>query len=414
MYEGRLGSEQVAILETVRDFVAQEVKPVALSPDRLQADDQHLPEEIAAKASEIGLRTLALSEALGGIGANNFTSCIVGEELAVGDVGLAITLAQTSTLGHILFDQVMTPEQRDRFLSEFLEDHHYHLAYAGNDLDSALGGWNYYRAQSSELNVPVTAQRQANGDWLLNGVYPFVANAPLAKLFAVQVRIQSGSNDSSERGVLIVPRGTPGISVREIGRICGTADGDQTCRWFHGRGGELVFSDCRVAADNLLATPSNGGLVGASEAGYGSPLIQALNVGVGRAAYEPAIEYAKIRVQGGRPIIEHQAIGKIISEIAIRIEVARNMVWKAAWASDRQDDHASAAELPLQAIAKVFVSEAMYQVTLLAAECFGAMGVMRDMPMQKYVHDALVFLTGTSNSTVKLRIAEVVADYRRS
>ena len=121
-------------------------------------------------------------------------------------------------------------------------------------------------------------------------------------------------------------------------------------------------------------------------------------------------------MQGGRRIIEHQAIGAKLAEVAIRLEVARAAIWQAAWASDHPDAFAdrSLADLPLTSIAKAFSSEAIYHATKDAAECFGAMGVMRDMPLQKYVHDALVCLhSGAGNSEAKLRIAEALASYRR-
>src|SRR6185503_10796369 len=130
------------------------------------------------------------------------------------------------------------------------------------------------------------------------------------------------------------------------------------------------------------------------------------------AAYEAALDYAKLRIQGGRPIIQHQSIATKLAEIVIKLEVARNAIWNSAWAADHPDAYAerSLAALPLQTIARVFTSETIHQVTLDAAEVFGAMGVMCDMPMQKYVRDALIFLhAGTGNSVAKLRIAESVA-----
>ena len=96
-----------------------------------------------------------------------------------------------------------------------------------------------------------------------------------------------------------------------------------------------------------------------SSAGRGTPQLQAINLGVGRAALEAAIEYAKLRVQGGRPIVEHQAIGTILAEAAIRLTVARSIIWQAAWAADHPDAYSdrSLPDLPLQTIAKVFTSK---------------------------------------------------------
>jgi alkylation response protein AidB-like acyl-CoA dehydrogenase len=147
-----------------------------------------------------------------------------------------------------------------------------------------------------------------------------------------------------------------------------------------------------------------------------TPLALALNLGVGRAATEAALEYAQIRIQGGRRIIEHQAIGTKLADCAIRLDIARNAVWRAAWAADHSAATAdrSLPDLPLSDIARVFVNEAMYRVAKDAAECFGAMGVMRDMPLQRYIHDARICAySGDGNADARLRIAETLANYRR-
>jgi alkylation response protein AidB-like acyl-CoA dehydrogenase len=192
---------------------------------------------------------------------------------------------------------------------------------------------------------------------------------------------------------------------------------DQSELRYHGIGGQLVFVDCRVPADNLLNVEGERAAALCRGVGArGDPQEQALNLGIGRAAYEAALEYAQLRVQGGRRIIEHQAIGTSLAEISINLEVARNAVWQAAYACDHPDAVADRGlpDLPLQIIAKVFTSEAVYRAAKDAAAMFGARGVMRDMPLHKYVHDALVCLhAGDGNSDAKLRIAEALAGYRR-
>lgn len=418
MYNLHLTAEQLEIRDTVRDFVVREIKPVVLHQDRLQEFNPSFPLELLDKASQLGLRTLALSEEAGGAGADSLTSCIVMEELAAGDVDVATALAQTALLGSVLFDHddVMTPAQRGRFLPQFVQDNRYHLALAGLDPDSDLG-WNYHRARAAETGVASTAVRQSNGDWVVNGAAGFVANAPIAKLIAVAVRTdpkQSGLNGVS---ILLVPRDTHGLTVREPEKAREGSGGESMIRWYHGSGGNVVFKDCRVLAEHMLGKKGATSLAsGANAMTRGIPQWAALNLGVGRAAYEAAVDYAKLRIQGGRPIIEHQAIGAILADIAVKLEVARNMVWKAAWAADHPDALAdrSLPDLPQQTIARVFTSEVVREVTERAAECFGAMGVMRDMPLQKYVHDALIFLHAEeSNSAATLRIAEAVAGYRR-
>ena len=395
MYDLHLSAEQLEFRDTVRDFVAAEIKPVVLKSERLDRGDRTLPVEILRKASQLGLRTLALAEDYGGVGADNLTACIVTEELAAGDADIAAVLSETSSLARVLF-AAMSSAQRARFLPAFLDDDDFHLALADREpeRDGALGV-NYHRPINDAPRIKTTATRTAEG-WLINGVKCGAANAPIAKLIAIEARTESGTR------LTLVPRDTPGMTVREL---------EQDTRWYHGSCGEVVLENCRVPADNLI-----GGSKLCDAEGRGNPLFQALNIGIGRAAYEAALDYAQLRVQGGRRIIEHQAIGTKLADIAIKLEVARGIVWKAAWASDHPDAYAdrSLSDLPLATIAEAVTAEAVYAATKEAAECFGAMGVMRDMPLQKYVHDALVCLhSGAGASDAKLRVAEALAGYRR-
>jgi alkylation response protein AidB-like acyl-CoA dehydrogenase len=185
MYNLHLSSEQLEFRDTVRDFVNDIVKPVTLKADRLDVADRNLPLDVLRQASQMGLRTLALPEDLGGVGADALTCCIVTEELAVGDTDVAAVLAETSSLARRLFS-AMTAEQRKQFLTAFLEDDDYHLACAEHEpqADTALG-IHYHRATGNERSLATTANRQGDG-WVLNGVKDRVANAPIAKLFAVE------------------------------------------------------------------------------------------------------------------------------------------------------------------------------------------------------------------------------------
>src|ERR1700704_2687026 len=210
MYNLHLSPEQLEIRDTVRDFVAQEGKPPAIEPKRLEARARPLLLDVLDKASQMGLRTLGLSEDAGGAGADNLTCCIVTEELAVGDPDVAAVLAQTSTLAHELFDRAMTDEQRGRLLPAFLNHDRYHLALAEHEPDrDATLGINYHRPQSSDTPFKTTAKR--SGDtWIVNGLKDRVHDDPIAGLFAVQVTPGAGMS------TLLVPRGSPGLAVAEI------------------------------------------------------------------------------------------------------------------------------------------------------------------------------------------------------
>ena len=408
MYDLHLTPEQLEFRETVRDFVESEVKPAAVNPKRLEPFEKPLLVNLLEKAAQMGLRTLALSEDAGGAGADGLTACIVLEELGAGDVDVAAVLAHTSALGRILFDRMMTTGQRKRFLPDFVKDDRYHLAYAGRDPGAGLG-WSYHRPLADGGTVP-TAVKQGN-DWVINGALAFVANATIAKLFAVEARTDSKKTGADGLAMLLVPRDAPGLTVREPLRAVGEA-----IRWHHGAGAGMAFKDCRVPLDHVLGDGAQGAGALAAELARSAPQRAAINLGLGRAAYEAAVDYAKLRRQGGRSIIEHPAIGTKLADCAIRLELARNVIWKAAWTQDHSEAVAdrSVSGLPLEVIARVYTAEAVNEVALLAAECFGAMGVMRDMPLQKYVHDSMVFRHAEdSDGAAKLAVAEAVAGYQR-
>lgn len=400
MFDHELTHEQIEFRDTVRDFVAHEVKPVAHGSARLQDLSRPLPFDLIDKAARIGLRTLALSESSGGAGADNLTACVVMEELGAGDVDVAMPLAQTSMLAAMLFDRAMTKEQRALYLPQFMDDDRYHLAFAAAQTQSDLR-WKYHRAIDATPESGITATRRG-AEWVLSGTTGFVANASIAKLAVVQARTE-------ERALvtLLVPIDSEGLTVRD------PACDAETVRWYHGAGGGLVFSDCRIAASNAIH-PENARVLAPVAAGH--PQVCAMALGVGRAAFEAAVEYAKLRVQGGRPIIQHQAIGTILANIAVALSVARDAVWHAAWALDRPDRRSdySGFDLPLERIAHVYTAEAVYKATEDAAECFGATGVMLDMPIPKFIRDARIFLhSGESHAAAKFRIAEALAGYDR-
>jgi alkylation response protein AidB-like acyl-CoA dehydrogenase len=397
MYSLHLSAEQIEFRDMIRDFVAQEVRPAAIKSERLEPFEQPLLTGFLDQASQMGLRTMALSEDNGGAGADALTSCIVAEELAVGDVDIAAVLAETSALSHILFDTLMTPAQRERFLPAFTSDDRYHLAFAHREpeTDTRIGvGYHQKRTASA---IATKAVRGPNGDWTITGTKIAIANGPVAKLFIVSAQAEVDGKTGTHR--FAVPADTAGLAVLAI---------PQPKRSFHGVGGELTLTNCRVPADNLLK-----GDAGALDGGRVTD--GAINVGIGRAAYEAALDYAGIRLQGGKRIIEHQATATRLADIAISLDVARNTVWRAAYASDHADavSDRSLPDLPLAEMARVFVSTAMYRAAKDAAELFGAMGVMRDMPLQKYIHDAFICLrSGDGNADAKLRIAETLAGIR--
>ncbi|MDH5750107.1 MAG: acyl-CoA dehydrogenase family protein [Rhodospirillales bacterium] len=411
MYSLHLTAEQIEFRDTVRSFAENEIKPSAILPDRLEPFEKPLMKDLLDATSQLGLRTLTLSEDAGGVGADTLTSCIVLEELAAGDIDIAVVLGQTALLGHLLFDKWMTADQREEFLPRFVDSDTFHLGYAGRDV-GALTGWSYHHDLYDEPGNEPVAVKQGD-DWVIDGSVSFVANAPIAELFVVQVRTDPKKSGPDGLSALLVPRDTPGLTIHEPPKAIGETD----VRWHHGCVSGVSFSKCKVPAGNMLGGEGKAPVAGTDYTVRNALQRAAINLGLGRAALDAAVEYTKIRRQGGRMIVGHQAIGQKIADMAIKLEVARTMIWKAAWVADHPEavaDH-SVSELPLHIVAGTFTADVVHEVALEAAECFGAMAVMRDMPLQKYVTDGFMFLHSEMNDiATKLQIAESVVDYQRS
>ncbi len=416
MFDLTLTPEQLEMRDTLRDFAQREMKAAAIHPDRLQPFEKPVMTNLLQGATQLGIRTLALSEDAGGAGADNLTTCIVLEELAAGEVDVATILGTTAALGRTLFDTLMSAEQKAKYVKAFVDDDNYHLAFAGTTAEAGIG-WTYHRdAYDEDLTVP-TAVKQGNqsNDWVINGRVEAVSNAPLAKMFAVQVRTGAGSKGMKGLSTFLIPRDTAGLKVQDTIKAFGGPNNTMT-RWHHGTAAAIELKDCKVSAANLLGKEGACPFADGKLLARNGVAMAAVSLGVGRASYDAAVDYSKMRRQGGRNIMEHQAIGTKIADCTIKLELSRNMVWKAAWALDHPEAIAdrSVSELPLHVIARVASAEAVHEVTLLAAECFGAMGVMRDMPLQKYVNDGFIIAhSEDTDGAAKLQIAESVAGFQR-
>ncbi len=408
MYDLELSPEQIEIRDAVRDFVTREVKPAAIDPARLEPFEKPLMMGLLDQAAQMGLRTLGLPEEAGGAGADLLTTCMLLEEIAVGDVDLAVVLAETALLVREVYG-AMDAAQRAHWLPKFESDDRFHVALVARDGD-AERGWSYYQALPAEAVASVlTAERDGQG-WIVNGTAPLVANAPVAGLFIVQAKI------SGAPGVvtLLLARDAQGLSVDDA--LPEFSAGNEQARWHHGAVAAVRLNNCRATAADVLAVDAAHRMQ-AVLSGRHMVQMAAINIGVARAAYEAAVDYAKMRWQGGRYIVEHQAIGMKLADVAIQLEAARSLTWKAAWVADHPGaiGNRSVNDLPWPVVARTFTAEALHRATLEATECFGAMGVMRDMPLQKYVHDTLVLRHSLDcDLAAPLVVAEAVAGFSRT
>ncbi|MGE0558142.1 MAG: acyl-CoA dehydrogenase family protein [Burkholderiales bacterium] len=411
MYDLQLTPEQIEFRDAVRDFVNQELKPAAIDPKRLEPFEKPLMTEFLDQLSQMGLRALALPEDAGGAGADLLTSCVLLEEIAVGDVDLAVVLGETALLAREAC-AAMNDAQRKRWLPKFESDDRFHLALIARDDDMGRG-WSYHHALPAD-DVPVgtpdvSAKRDGKG-WIISGLAPFVSNAPVAGLFIVQARIEGGDGAVTA----LIGADAKGLSIDE--GLPAFGEGGAHARWGHGAIASVTLDGCRVSEDDVIAADAARRMLHGDLHARRTVQMTAINIGVSRAAYEAAVDYAKMRWQGGRHIVEHQAIGMKLADVAIQLEAARGLAWKAAHVADHPEavHGRSVSDLPWHVVARSFAAESLHRATLEAAECFGAMGVMRDMPLQKYVHDTLVMKHSMDADLASpLVVAEAVAGYAR-
>lgn len=380
-----LTSTQIAVRDTVRKFVKQEVRPVALERDRIPRPEDAYPWDLVRKASRLGLRTLALPRELGGGGADFLTLLIVCEELAYGDLGLAESFDTTLSWSSVM-STLMNEEQQRRFIPPFLQDDTFMLAQGLTEPHS--GSDNILPNEDPEAGVSTTARREGAG-WILNGSKSFISNGNTAKLIFITARTDPGKDVVEGCTLFAVPAETPGFRVGTVEHKSGQRLNNNA---------ELILEDCRVPDENRIGEPGKG-LQLLGRLGFANTLkTAAVAIGVARAAYEDAVEYAKMRVQGSRPIIEHQAVGMMLANMLMRIEAARSMTWRAGWGVDHDPHY----DPKLSFMTKVFATDMAVELTLRATEILGRFGTCVGIPVEKYHRDALTLLHSAGTQQVLL------------
>ena len=388
-----LTEEQKRWRTVAREFAEKTIKPDVQRRDRLPTAAERIPWDWIREADKLGLRTLGIPKKFGGAGADVMTMCVVGEELAVGDLGFAVIMDQCWKMAHIVSD-AMTPEQQQRFIPPFVKDPEATFAIGFTEPGAGSDHQGYY--DSPDIDFRTTATR--DGDhWVINGSKRYVSNGCMAKLYFVVTRTDTNKTLRDGGSVFIVPSDTPGFRPG----------------FFHEKSsqrlatnGTFHFENCRVPAANLVGGE---GLMSRlrSEYMWGSKAeASATALGVGRAAYEYALEYAKQRVQGGKPIVGHQAVAMMLAQMAMKIDAARTQIWRAAWLADKRLPEARTLGL----LAKVNASETAFEACKLAGEILGGASIMHDHPVEKYLRDASSFLhSDGTNQVCLLRAAQGLA-----
>jgi alkylation response protein AidB-like acyl-CoA dehydrogenase len=301
MIDRGLSEEQRLMRESCRAFVDDFVTPFIRKEwqrEWLMDPGARLPRAILEQADKIGIRTLGIPEEFGGVQLDPKTEvqtfAIVSEEIARGDSGLADKLVQVWKVS-VLLRNLAPRHLQERWFPKVVADPGFLLAHCLTEPRGASDRWLPYNVPEAAMH---TRAVRKDGEWVINGRKQFISNGYDASLFVVYANTNPGVGMLQGTSSFMVPRDTPGLTIARCNETMGG-------RFMNN--GELVFEDCRVPADHLLAEGNALGKAGI----YFRPgkIIQASkNLGVGMAAYERTCEYVQNYVQGGRILIKHQAV----------------------------------------------------------------------------------------------------------
>ncbi len=369
-----LSDEQEAFRGVVRDFVAQEIAPHAESWD----SEATFPTEAVLKMGELGLFGLPFPPEYGGGGADYLTYCLAIEELARVDSSMAITLEAGVSLGAAPFHYSGTEEQKQEYLVPMVEGR-------------VLGAFGLTEpdAGSDAGATRTSARREPDaGMWVINGQKAFITNSgtPITRCITITARTDDGTGPA-EISNLVVDAGTPGLTVEPPYRKMGWHASDT-----HG----LVFSDCRVPDDHLLGERGTGFATFLRILDDGRIAIAALALGLAQGCLDASLAYAKERRAFGGPIGRYQAIAFKCADMAVAVENARNLTYKAAWLREQGRPIRRAA-----ATAKLYASEIAVTAAREATQIHGGYGFMEESPVSRFYRDSKVLEIGEGTSEIQ-------------
>jgi alkylation response protein AidB-like acyl-CoA dehydrogenase len=373
-----LSDEQREIQALAHAFAEEEIRPVAAELD----EREEFPWDLVKKAGELGLTTFAFPEELGGLGiTDELTNCIITEELAWGCGGVATVLGGTH-LASIPILLAGTDEQKQRLLKPIVQRN----GLCAMALTEPEAG--------SDVAAMTTTARREGDHYVLNGAKRFITNGGIADLYVIFATVDRALG---YRGVtaFIVPGDTPGVSggkkEKKLGIRCSHT-------------GEVLLDDVGVPVENRLGEEGSGFKLAMTMLDRSRPMVAAIALGIARAAYEYARDYAKERVQFGKPIANNQAIQFLLADMATKVQAARLMTWWSAKVTETGRPF-----LYESSMAKNFASDVAMEVTTDAVQIFGGYGYIREYPVEKVFRDAKItqIYEGT-NQIQKIVVAQQI------
>jgi short/branched chain acyl-CoA dehydrogenase len=364
----RPSDEHLAFQRTVREFALAEVEPHASTWDQ----EGCLPVGIVHAMGDLGLFGLVFPERWGGGGGDFFSLCLAIEELGRVDQSVAITLSAGVGLGATPIFRYGTDDQRERWLPDLVAGR----ALAAFGLTEPDAG--------SDAGSTRTRATPVEGGWVLDGAKAFITNSgtPITSIVSVTAKEPDGQISS-----FVVPSGTPGFTVEPAPRKLG---------WHASDTHDLVLDGCRVEEDSLLGRRGEGFKNFLSILDDGRIAIAALALGCAQACLDRAVGYAKERRAFGGPIGRFQGVAFALADLAVSVENARNLTYKAAWCKDRGEPFRQQASM-----AKLYATEAAVSATRVATQVFGGSGFMEDSPVARHYRDAKILEIGEGTSEIQ-------------
>ncbi|HQV93208.1 MAG TPA: acyl-CoA dehydrogenase family protein [Anaerolineales bacterium] len=367
-----LNEEQKIWRKTVHEFVAKEVQPKAHEVDATSEFNW----EATRKMGPLGLLGLNIPEAYGGSGVDAISAAIALEELGWGCGSTALAIAAHNGLG-------TTPLVL--FGSESLKSKWLSLVSSGKNKLAALSLTEPGAGSDLQGGVVTKAVKEGN-EWVINGAKMWCTNASIAEYIITLVRTDAkgGSRSLSQ---ILVPTNTPGLRIGPAEKKMG----------LHGSPTHAVtYEDARVPLGNLVGEEGKGLQQTLSILDGGRIGIGAISIGLAQAAFERAVNYARERKAFGKPIADQQAIQWMLADAATEIELARTMLYKAAWLKEQGRNYNKEA-----AMAKMFATEMAERVCRNAIQIHGGYGYSSEYPVERIYRDARLMTIGEGTSEIQ-------------
>ena len=375
--EFALSSEQLELRRTVREFAEAEIRPHVMEWD----EPSRFPAELIPKLGEMGFLGVIFPEKYGGAGMGYVEYAIIIEELSRVDGSVGIIVAAHNSLCSNHIYKFGSEAQKQKFLVPLAQG-------------KKLGCWSLTEPEAgSDAGGTRTVAVKKDGSWILNGSKTFTTNGHYADV-CVGMAVTDAAKKSHGISAFLVEKGTAGFRPGKKENKLGLRASDTS---------EVIFSDCRIPAENLLGSEGEGFVNSLQILDGGRISIASLGLGMAQGAYEAALAYAKQRKQFGKPIADFQAIQFKLADMATEIDAARLLTYRAAWLADGAiASGAKDARFTRESsMAKLYAGEVAVRVANESVQIHGGYGFIKDYPAEKFYRDVKLCTIGEGTSEIQ-------------